>query len=287
MRIPPLYIEVNPKAVPHDYGFHDRDVEPILANMPWGARLTLVTGAYQCPGAQALTWVEALTVLEDPDLASVHVSYQHARAYGGTRQFWRHYRVSGEGLWEQVQWTKLTSEQQERVLDAYDIAALRNTWRSPGMSKSQRAFESRRVLDTFKLVGATTQADGSTRLHSIYNPAITYYLGLELHQRAQDGHRGGYYSYQVDDVDALIERFYSGAMFPGPVYHRTMDLVALRCRARGRVIPYGDGKIASAFLLPLEAAHAFTYSPASPVVFHGVPASGRAQPALPSPSRSV
>ncbi len=150
--------------------------------------------------------VWSTVVLESPDLVAVHVGFAHKHRGG---QGWFYYRPSPEtGEWTRVTWASLSTEERQRVLEAYEERA--PSWaKVPG--KIGRKSPRQNGFVALKVVRIREE-----KFVSLYDPLIEYEIGRTYREKAQPHHGGGYYAHLSTTPEELLEKFIQGGVYTRP-----------------------------------------------------------------------
>jgi hypothetical protein len=236
---------------PDDTYFNTKAAQPELERDEQGEQvLNLVNGQ----GTRRSSWgapgVTSTIVLHTDDLVAIHVGYYHKHGGG---QFWRYYRNDGS-QWQEVSWPKLSDEDRQRVLDAYEDRAPSYA-KVPGKLRTSYAKPTGKTYTTYKLVEVV---DG--KYYGVYDGKTEYVLGKRMAEKAVEDHGGGYYSYpSAEGVEAT---FHAGTLFPRRCYEDAMTLALIECEISGTIINYDGRKYASTYIKPVKEIKRFNYTPA-------------------------
>lgn len=226
-------------------------VEPRLAQNADGLQVLTVRRQGE-HGKFEMPYIGSEILLADPEmgLIVVLVAYHSVETYKISRkervawkgQFYRYYRQSESGEWQQIVWRQFNDEMRQFILDLP-----RPEWtRSPGKLSSERKPPAKMVeMTSYKVVRLI---DG--RYYSLYQPDVEYVIGQRVKQQAKPGHAGGFFSYPtIENGQEYLAGCARSIPFHGEV--ETPALALLECEIGGRIISYGH-KMASTYLCPVR-----------------------------------
>lgn len=236
------------------------DVEPQLVQNADGLYILTIYSQGE-RGKFDMPYISNHIVYANDELIALVTGYHGTEAYGRRKhkhvqkgQFWRFYQRIDDGIWEQIDWKHLGDETRQIILTAQQEHA--PSWvRVPGKLKAEYNKPSKRTKTTaYKLVQVI---DG--RYYSIYDRSVEYMLGEQKKEAAKPGHRGGYFSYPTQD--RVLELFHNKQLFPYQCYREPLQVALLECEIGGRIIEYGNGKLASTYLKPISVISTLEYKP--------------------------
>jgi hypothetical protein len=204
-------------------------------------------------------FVAANVVLQDADLASVHIAWSGPASHG---QRWHHYVQGTDGQWYEQLWRQLDEDAQRRILTACLAGALPEGSKLPGAPAQ--------AISTLQLEGRVTYLlavvhhDGG--YVDLVDPSLRYDLGYKVKKPTMDEHAWiGFVSYPSER--SLFTTWKARGLLPQYARTYPLDLALLQCRAWGRILATGaDGPIASTSLRPLVCKALFRYTPPEAVV---------------------
>lgn len=242
------------REVPDTTYFRVSDVEPrVEEGRIW---LTAGRGTRRSWGAPQ---VNNTILVETCEFVAVHTGFSHKHGGG---QFYRYFVAGPDGRPRRVRWAKLSDDEQQMVLDAYEQKA--PAWaRRPGKLRRNYKRPTPRRITTYKIV--RQDPDGS--MWSLYDGLTEYQIGRRLAQavgrRAGDVdrhgdtiHSGGYYSHP--DLDRLLDLWWAGRLVPARCLENVSSMAVIKCEASGRIVEFSSGKLASTYLRPVEVLDTIT-----------------------------
>ena len=234
--------------VPNGTYFTQTDVEPRVLE-DGSIRIYDGKGDYRSSwGAPSVT---STVVVNEDDFAVIHVGYNTKHAGG---QQWYYYTTDGEQV-ERITWRQIPDETRQRILDAAKQFAPR--WaKVPGKLSTERKAPQLRTRRSFKLV---RMMDG--QMVSIYDGETVYEVGKRLMQKAEAGHRGGWYSHPTQRQVMALWR--AGDLVPDDCVVPGAAYALIECEIGGTIVEYSNGKLASTYLTPLRVVETFVHQPAA------------------------
>lgn len=217
------------KETPDSNAFNTSDVAPYIE----GETVVMVNGY----GKRGKGRTNSAAIVTTDDFLAIHMDYIHK--YGNGQGYYYFVRTAS-GIARKT-WAQLPDNLRQLVLDWYNAAP--RTWiKAPGKLRSEPAR--REGGDDYYKAVAVTE-DG--RYVSIFDGATEYAIGVTLHERAQQGHSGGFYAYPTIEAALDADVPPSSALYRAP-------RVILRVRAEGAYCRYDNGKLAFSRLTPLAVA---------------------------------
>lgn len=224
------------KDVPDGTYFTTTECEPVVTQE--GVTVFTGNGKHRSWGSPSVT----STVVLNDSLLVVHVGFHHKHRGG---QFWRYFMLAPENGIVQVKWADLDDETRQEIL-----SAPRPIWaNAPGKLRKDYVKGQMKVRTTYKVVGLR-----GDKMFSLYDGETEYVLGKRLCQSVENHHGGGFYSWPtLEDAQEMESDLAKHPHLYGFPWTPD-DLVLLKCEISGRMIEYGNSKIASTYIKPVAIA---------------------------------
>lgn len=243
--------------VPDSTYFTSNDVQPDI-NDDGSITIYDGRGARRGWGSPQVT---STVVLDECDFVAIHVGFSHKHRGG---QAWYYYTTDGTAT-SRIKWQQLPDELRQRVLDNENKAP--NWAKSPGVLRSEHAKPADSKRTAYKLVEIS-----SDKLISLYDGRTEYHLGKRLgeavgalpqlemaHYGKAESHNGGYYSHPT--ADQVMRLWESGNLVPDRCKATPKCLALVECEVSGRIVHYGNGKMASTYIKPTRIVSTFEHQP--------------------------
>jgi hypothetical protein len=229
------------EKVPDSTYFLTADAEPHMAS---DGTITLLNGRGTRRGWGA-PQVNTTVLIDDCDFLAVLVGFSHK--HGGS-QFYRYYIPNGQGP-KRVTWAKLTDDEREMVLGAYEAQApywakrpgkLRSEYKKPKDTKFTAYKVMRQVADDefLSLFNDTAWTLGKRNAEAVGDAAVRW-----------AEHSGGFYVHK--SAERIVELFESKQLVGGK-RDEDAHYVLVECECGGRQAQFSSGKVACTYCTPVR-----------------------------------